>query len=178
MLGSALRPSRLTASHVDLGAILRLGHALAGVAFVAGLTGIWIVTGFASRADTPASMRQLLRVARPFGMLTTGGGITLTVLGIATTLVLGRPLFGPIQGGRVDWLFISVLLMLPIFAFLVLVYPRFGERLLAALTAAEVDGHISPELTAAWADPVHRFARRYELVAVLAVLVLMIAKPF
>jgi len=163
---------------VDLAALLRLGHALAGVAFVVGLAGIWIVSDFASRADTPASMRQLLRVARPFGQLTTGGGITLTVLGVATAIALGRPLLGPLQGGSVDWLFVSVLLLIPIFGFLAVVYPRFGHRLGEALSAAEAEGRITADLTAAWADPVYRLARRYELGAVIVILALMISKPF
>jgi hypothetical protein len=163
---------------VDLGSLLRLGHALAGVAFVAGLVGIWIVSDFASRADTPASMRQLLRLARPFGELASGGGITLTVLGLATAIVIGRPLLGPLQGARVDWMFVSVVLVLPIFGSLALVYPRFERRLREALSAAEVEGRITSELTAAWADRTYRFARRYELAAVVVVLGLMIAKPF
>ena len=50
-------------SSVDLAGLLRLGHALAGVAFLAGLVGFWIVTGMASRADTVATMRLLLRVS-------------------------------------------------------------------------------------------------------------------
>ena len=163
---------------MDLTGLLRLGHALAGVAFVAGLVGMWVVTGFARRAESPAAMRQLLRLAGPFGRLTTGGGITLTVLGLGTAFVIGRPLFGPLQGAPVDWMFAATLLMLPLLAFLVVVYPRFGRRLIGALQAAEVEGHLTPELSAAWDDPVYRFARRYELAAVIAVLALMIAKPF
>jgi hypothetical protein len=163
---------------VDLAGLLRLGHALAGVAFVVGLSGIWIVSDFARRADTPASMRQLLRVAGPFGLLATGGGITVAVVGVATAVAIGRPLLGPLQGGSVDWLFVSVLLVLPIFGSLALVYPRFGRRLREALTAAEAEGRITADLTAAWADPAYRFARRYELAAVIVVLALMISKPF
>ncbi|HKB28661.1 MAG TPA: hypothetical protein VKC59_06525, partial [Candidatus Limnocylindrales bacterium] len=83
-----------------------------------------------------------------------------------------------LQGATVDWMFVSVLLMLPIFGFLVLVYPRFGRRLGAALKVADGEGRITPEVTVAWADPVYRLARRYELVAVIAVLALMISKPF
>jgi Predicted integral membrane protein (DUF2269) len=163
---------------VDLAGLLRLGHALAGTSFVAGLVGFWIVTGRASHADSLATMRLLLRVAEPFGRLVTASGISLTFLGIATAIAIGRPLFGPLQGGSVDWMFVSVLLMLPIFGFLVLVYPRFGRRIREALLAADADARITPELTAAWADPTYRFARRYELVAVVVVLALMIAKPF
>jgi hypothetical protein len=164
--------------HVDLSELLRLGHALAGVGFVAGLVGVWIVSGFARRAESPQAMRQLLRVAGPFGRLTTAAGITLTVLGLASAFVLGRPILGPIQGGTADWMFIATLLMLPILAFLVVVYPRFGRRMSAALTAAEGDGRITPELVAAWAHPAYQFARRYEMVAVVTVLGLMISKPF
>jgi hypothetical protein len=163
---------------VDVGALLRLGHALAGVAFVAGLLGFRIVTGLASRADSLATTRVLVRAAAPFAQLLTGGGISLAVLGLATAVATGRPVLGPIQGARVDWMFVSTLLMLPIFSFLVVVYPRFGRRLRAALDAADGEDRITPELTVAWADPTNRWARRYELVAVLAVLVLMLAKPF
>jgi hypothetical protein len=41
-----------------------------------------------------------------------------------------------------------------------------------------VQGGLTPELAAAWADPWLRLARTYELVAVSIVLALMIAKPF
>ena len=163
---------------MDLGALLRLAHALASVAFVAGLLGFRIVTGLASRADSLAAMGLLLRAATPFARLMTGGGISLTVLGLATAVAIGRPVLGPIQGARVDWMFVSTLLMLPIFAFLVVVYPRFGRRLRAALDAAEAEGRITPGLTTTWADPNYRWTRRYELVAVLTVLALMLAKPF
>jgi hypothetical protein len=163
---------------MDLSGLLRLGHALAGVGFVAGLVGVWIVTGFARRAESPAAMRQLMRVAEPFGHLTSAAGISLTVLGLATAFALGRPILGPLQGGSVDWMFAATLLMLPIFAFLIAVYPRFFRRFEGALEDAETRGHLTAELNAAWADPVYRFARRYEMAAVIVVIGLMIAKPF
>jgi hypothetical protein len=145
---------------------------------VAGLVGFWIVTGLASRADTLVTMQLLIRVSRPFGRLITASGISLTVLGLATAFAIGQPVFGPLQGAPVSWMFVSTLLMLPIFLFLVLVYPRFAGRMGEAVKAAEVAGRITTELTAAWADPIYRFARRYELVAVIVVLALMFSKPF
>jgi len=163
---------------VDLAAFLRLGHALAGVAFMAGIIGNWVVVGFARRASSLEAMHLYLRASRPFGVLLTGGGITLTVLGIATAFSLGRPLFGPLSGGSVDWLFVSNVLMLPIFLALVLVYPRVGRRIRAALEDADRRGSLTPELAIAWADPRLRAARTYEAAAVTVVLALMIAKPF
>jgi len=148
------------------------------VAFVAGLIGFWIVTGLASRADSLATMRLLVRAADPFGRLVTAGGISLSILGLSTAFAIGRPIFGPLQGATVDWMFVSTLLMLPIFAFLIAVYPGFARRMHAALRAADEAGAITREVTAAWADPVYRFARRYELAAVITVLALMISKPF
>jgi hypothetical protein len=163
---------------VDPAGLLRLGHALAGVAFVAGLVGFWIVTGFASRADSLPTMRLFLRASQPFGRLVTAAGVSLTILGLGTAFAISRPLLGPLQGATVDWMFVSNLLMLPILGFLVVVYPRFARRMGEALRAAEGAGGITPELTAAWADPVYRFARRYELAVVIGVLALMISKPF
>jgi hypothetical protein len=60
---------------VDLGGLLRLAHALAGVGFVAGLVGFWIATELACRADTLLTMRLLVGVSRPFGRLITASGI-------------------------------------------------------------------------------------------------------
>ena len=163
---------------MDLNALLRLAHAVAGVTFVAGLIGFWIVRGMASRADSLATMQLLLRTAVPFARMLSISGITLTLFGLATAVSTGRPIFGPLQGGRVDWMFASTLLMLPIFAFLTVIYPRFGRRLRTALAGAEPEGRVTPEIVAAWADPSYRFARRYDLVAALVVLILMLAKPF
>jgi hypothetical protein len=161
-----------------LSELLRLGHALAGISFVVGLAGIWIVGGLIRREDSLDRMDTLTRAAEPFGRMTTIGGVIMAVLGVATALALGRPLFGPLQGGRVDWLFVSVLLILPLFAFLAVVYPRKGRAIAAALADARAAGAVTPELLAARNDSLLRRARTYELVAVVVVLVLMIAKPF
>ena len=163
---------------MDLPQLLRLGHALAGVAFAAGIVGNWVIIGFARRAPSLEAMRLYLQAATPFGNLLTGGGISLTILGVATALVLDRPLFGPFQGGHVDWLFVANLLMLPLVIAVAFVYPRVGRRIRSALQAAEAEGRLTAELAAAWADPRLRAARTYEAVAVGIVLALMIAKPF
>jgi hypothetical protein len=155
-----------------------LAHAVAGVAFMAGIIGNWIVIGFAKRAESLDAMRVLLRAAAPFGMLLTGGGISLSLLGVATAAALGRPLFGPLQGAGADWLFVSDVLMLPLLLVVAFVYPRVGRRIRGALDHAEVGGSLTPELASAWADPRLRLGRAYEFVAVSIVLGLMIAKPF
>lgn len=163
---------------MELWAFLRLAHGLAGVAFVTGLVGIWIVGGLIRREDSLDRMQTLTRAVEPFGRMTTGGGTLMAILGVATAVALGRPVFGPLQGGMSDWLFVSVLLILPLFAFIALVYPIKGRAIAAALADATERGIVTPELRAARNDRVLRWARAYELVAVVIVLGLMIAKPF
>lgn len=163
---------------MELPQLLRLGHALAGVAFAAGIVGNWVIIGFARRAPSLETMRLYLQAATPFGNLLTGGGVALTVLGVATAVALDHPLFGPLQGGRVDWLFVANLLMLPLVPAVAVVYPRVGRRIRTALKAAEEQGVLTADLAAAWADPRLRWARTYEAMAIAIVLGLMIAKPF
>jgi len=161
-----------------LWAVLRLVHALAGVAFVTGLIGIWILSWLIRREDSLERMQTLARAGEPFGRMTTIGGSVMAILGVATAVALGRPLFGPLQGGTVDWLFVSVLLILPLFVFIAVVYPVKGRVIGAALADAKAKGLVTPELQAARNDRVLQWARSYELVAIVIVLGLMIAKPF
>jgi hypothetical protein len=46
------------------------------------------------------------------------------------------------------------------------------------MTAADEQGRVTPELRAAWGDPVVRAAHVYELGVVTVVLILMLSKPF
>ena len=158
--------------------LLRLGHALAGVAFVTGLSGVWIVGGLIRREESLDRMQTLTRAGEPFGRMTTVGGVSMAILGVATAIALGRPMLGPLQGGTPDWLFVSVLLILPLFGFLAIIYPARYRAIAAALADARARGIVTPELRAARTDRVLRWARTYELVAVVIVLGLMIAKPF
>jgi hypothetical protein len=166
---------------VDLPAaagLLALAHALAGVAFIAGLLGRWLVLGLAARATELEPMRILAAAAAPFERLAIGGSVVVLVLGIATAVAQGRPILGPLQGARVDWLFVAVVLYLSVLPLVPLVFLPKGRVFEAALTDAEARGQVTPELRAAWGDPVVRAAHGYELGAVTVVLVLMLAKPF
>ena len=160
------------------GGVLALTHALAGVAFVAGLLGRWIVLGLAARATDLGSMRTIAAAAGPFERLVIMGANVVLVLGIATAIVQGRPFLGPIQGGHVDWLFVSLLLFLSVLPLVPLVFLPRGKVFEAAMAEAEASDEVTPALRDAWRDPVVRAAHVYELGAVTVVLVLMLAKPF
>jgi hypothetical protein len=75
-------------------------------------------------------------------------------------------------------LFVSLVLYLSIVPLVPLVFVPRGKAFAAALEAAEARGEYTPELRAAFHDPLTRAAHVYELGAVTVVLVLMLTKPF
>jgi hypothetical protein len=163
---------------VDAGLILKVLHALAGMAFLSGLIGRWIILGHAARAVDIATLRTSLALSGRFErMVVVGSGVVL-ILGVATAIAQGRPFLGPLQGASIDWLFVSVLLYVSAIPLVPLVFLPKGRAFELALTGATERGAITEELRAAFADPVTRAAHRYELGAMLVIFVLMVAKPF
>lgn len=153
-------------------------HALIAIAMVVGLVGRWIVLAAAARADDLRSMRTITSVADPFEKTVIYSSTATLLLGIAAAGVTGRSILGPIGGGSVDWLFVSVLLYLSLLPLVPLVFLPRGRVFETALTEAVAAGEVTPALRAAFHDPVVRAAHVYELAAVTIILVLMLAKPF
>ena len=158
--------------------LLIAAHALLGAIFLGGLIGRWIVLGMAERADTLERMQTLTRAARPFERIVIVGSQVVVVLGIAAAIAQGRPFLGPLQGASVDWLFVSLVLVLTVPVIVPLVFLPRGRVFESAMASATERDEITPELRAAWRDPVVRAAHVYELVVVTTVFVLMVAKPF
>jgi hypothetical protein len=158
--------------------IVVLVHALIGILFVAGLVGRWIVLGLAERATGLPAMKTLTAAAGPFERIVIVGSMLVFLAGILAAFMEGRSVLGPLAGGSIDWLFVSLVLFLSIIPLVPLVFLPRGRVFEAALSAAETEGRVTPELMTAWRDPVVRAAHLYELAAVTVVLVLMLAKPF
>jgi hypothetical protein len=157
---------------------LALAHALVGIGFVAGLIGRWMVLAAAERAEGLAAIRTLTAVAAPFERLVRVSSLLLLVLGLATALVQGRPILGPLQGGTTDWLFVSLVLYVSIVPLVPIVFLPKGRVFEAALRDAEARGEVTRNLRQAVADPIVRAAHIYELGAATVILGLMFAKPF
>jgi hypothetical protein len=157
---------------------IALVHALVGVAFVAGLVGRWIVLAGAERARTLPEIRLILALAAPFERLVQIGSLLVFLLGLITALIEHRLLLGPLQGGPVDWLFVSLVLYLSILPLIPLVFLPRGRVLELALRDAEVHKEVTPALRRTFRDPVVFAAHVYELGAVTVVLGLMFTKPF
>jgi hypothetical protein len=158
--------------------LVKLGHAVLGVLFFCGLIGRGIVLALAERAETLVAMRTLAKAAAPFEWLVIRVGSIALPLGLVVAILQGRPVLGPLQGGHLDWVFASILLLLTVAPLPPLVFLPRGRVFEAALAEATVRNEVTPELRAAWRDPVTRAAHVWEVVVVSAVLVLMIAKPF
>ena len=158
--------------------LIVVGHAFLGIVFFCGLLGRGIVLWRAEHADTIAAMRTLAKAAAPFEWLVIRIGGVAILLGVAAAIAQGRPFLGPLQGAGVDWLFASVVLLLTAAPLPPLVFLPRGRVFEAALDDATAKGEVTPELRAAWRDPLTRAAHVWELVVLSTVLLLMLAKPF
>jgi hypothetical protein len=163
---------------MEFAPVVVLVHALTGVLFIVGLIGRWIVLGAAERATTLTAMRTLTNAARPFERIVIVSSGLVLLLGVVSAIAQGRNLIGPLSGGTVDWLFVSLVLFVSNLPLVPLVFLPRGKIFDAALAEAETRGGITPGLTAAWSDPVVRGAHLYELATSTVILVLMLAKPF
>jgi len=163
---------------VTITTIVVLAHALLGILFIAGLIGRWIVLGLSERATDLPSMKTLAAAAGPFERLVIVVPTFVLLFGVVAALMQGRSVLGPLTGGDVDWLFVSLLVFLSPLPLVPLVFLPRGRVFEAALSTAETEGRVTPELMTAWRDPVVRAAHVYELAAVTVVLILMLAKPF
>lgn len=123
-------------------------------------------------------MAALLRAASAFERIVVPTSVAVQVLGLLTAWSLGYPLLGSLQGGRDNWLPVSLLLYLSTVPLVPLVFLPKGRRFDAAMDEATTLGRVTPALVAAFGDPVVRAAHLYELGALIVVLVLMLARPF
>jgi hypothetical protein len=163
---------------VTIATIVVLAHALLGVLFIAGLIGRWIVLGLSERAADLPSMKTLAAAAGPFERLVIVVPSFVLLFGVVAAFMQGRSVLGPLTGGSVDWLFVSLLLFLSPLPLVPLVFLPRGRVFEAAMASAEAKGAMTPDLQAAWRDPVVRTAHVYELASVTVVLILMLTKPF
>jgi hypothetical protein len=161
-----------------LGGLLVAGHALTGAVFLGALLGRWIVLGAAERAETLGSMHVLTRAARPFERLVIWSSVLVLLLGVAAAIAQGRPFLGPLQGGAIDWLFVSLVLFLSVLPLVRIVFLPRGRVFDAAMEDAVARAELTGQLIKAWRDPVVRAAHVYELGAVSLIFVLMVTKPF
>jgi uncharacterized membrane protein len=158
--------------------LLKVLHAVTGALLLGGLVGRWLTLGAATRATELRDVKTLLGATAQFERLVIATFLLVLPLGIATAVAQGRPFLGPLQGGQVDWLFVSFVLYVASIPLVPLVFVPRGKVFDAALEGATEAGVVTPELKAAFRDRAVLAAHVFELVAVFVVFALMVAKPF
>jgi Predicted integral membrane protein (DUF2269) len=157
-----------------LALLLKLGHILAAFAFVSGLLGRWVVLTRAARSTHIEEQHLLAIGATPFERAVQVGSALVVLLGFATAWAQHYPWLGL----TTPWLLVSMLLVVPMLLFVPAIFIPQGRAFERAMADARARGIITPALRAAWRNPFVAFARRYELIATVLIVALMVLKPF
>jgi hypothetical protein len=159
--------------------VAKLVHVLVGIWFISGLLGRWIVLSRAAAATEVETAFELSETAGQFErLMMIPGSMLVLALGLVTAWLQGQPVLGFLQGASTNWLLASLVLFVASIPLIPLVFLPRGQRFALALEDARARGAVTPELTAAFHDRVVFAAHVYELLMVLAIVVLMVTKPF
>jgi uncharacterized membrane protein len=158
---------------------LKLLHVLTAIWFIAGLLGRWVALAQAARAPEVGAVEALAGLAGRFDRaMVIPGSIAVLVAGLLAAWARGYPVLGALQGASANWLLVSLILYLSVSVLVPTVFLPRGRIFDHALSEARERGTVTPELRAAFADPVVTTAHAYELAVVFVVVVLMVTKPF
>jgi hypothetical protein len=166
-------------NEMTLTTLLVVIHVFSAFATVAGIIGRNICSAQLARAQDLDMFLLLSDLTGRFEyVLVRGPSLVLFASGILLAFLEGYPLLGFVQGGAVNWLLVSNLLVLSIIGLIIFVFVPRDKVFAAALEDSKRKGLITPELRATFRDPVLIWAHRWENLAGLAVIFLMIVKPF
>jgi uncharacterized membrane protein len=159
-----------------------------GLKFLHVLVAFWMTAGLAGRGITQLrlerttdmkSFQLLLELVGRFDrLMVIPASAAVFVLGLLTAWAQGLPILGFLQGARTNWLLISLVLWIGVFALVPTVFIPRGKLFGAILEEAVSEDRVTERLAAALRDPVVRLAHIYEIAAVLVIIFLMVTKPF
>jgi hypothetical protein len=150
-------------------------HVAVAFWFVAGLIGRNLALARARSRQQVGLVEELVELAGGFErLMVIPGSFAVLLLGLLAAWAQGRSLAGSGNG----WLLVSLLLYVPLFAMVPLVFLPRGRVFDRALGDARERGAVTPALASALRDPVVAAARALELVVVAVILALVVVKPF
>ena len=157
-----------------MGRLTRLVHVALAFTLVIGLFGPWSLERSTSHATDPETAFALTQAASPFARLVLLSGPAIIIAGLVTAGLSGYPYLGLTTG----WMLVSLVLVL-VFPFVLapLVYIPRSRAIEIAMADARQQRVVTPALRAAFASPALRYARRYEAIAIIVVVTLMVLKP-
>ena len=165
---------------MNLYSFMKLLHILAAFWFIGGVIGRDFAFWQASRATNVQAVQALLQISDFFERYAVIPiSMAVFLFGLIITLLQRWPLFGFLQGSAINWLLVSFILYLGISLAIgpLKLVPRRKQRT-RALEEALAQGTITPELTAALHDQVVVRFRMVEFVVLVAIIILMVTKPF
>lgn len=159
---------------MSLADVLRFLHVVSAFWYVTGLIGRDVVLGGARRSEDLERVRTLLDASGPFDRaMVVPGSIGVDPRNHHVVGGEDSPL-----GAGTRWLPVSLIVFATTLPLVPIVFLPRGRVFEAALASAIEGGRVTPELTAAFRDPLVMAARWYELAVVAFVLLLMVTKPF
>jgi len=165
---------------MTLSLIMKLMHVLAAFWFMSGVVARDITFWRAARVTNVHAVYTLLQVSEFFERSAViPGGLIVLLFGLITAWLQRWPIFGFLQGATTNWLLVSLILFLGTSAVIgpLRLIPRRKQRA-QAVEQALAQGGITTELTAALNDKVVNAFRTAELIVLVVIIVLMVAKPF
>jgi uncharacterized membrane protein len=159
--------------------IIKFTHILAVAITVGGMFARQLVRGIARRSDDVSTIASLTHAAiRIDRAMVIPWSNMILVAGIILALLSGWPIFGFLQGAAQNWLLVSNVLLIIMLALIPLEFIPHNKKVESLLQAAENEGRITPELSAALNDRKNALAHHAEEIIILVIAALMVLKPF
>ncbi|HJR79794.1 MAG TPA: DUF2269 family protein [Anaerolineales bacterium] len=159
--------------------LVRFLHIASAIWFLGGILARQIVRAQAKRTDDVHRFAAMSEAAgRIESTMVIPGNMAVIIFGVILALIIKAPILGFLQGAERNWLLVSNIILLLGFLNVPLIFLPRGKLFRAALEDALAKGQMTSELRAHLDDPVVRIAHAYELVSMVAIMYLMVFKPF
>ena len=154
-------------------------HVLSVFWLVAGILGRGAAHALALKASDLGQLEARHEIASFFERASVRpASFVVLATGLLAAWLRGWPPFGILQGSPIQWPLVSLVVYLTIFPLIIVIFLPRGRIFRAALEGAKREGKITPELRASLADSMVAAGRGYEVVMIVVLTVLMVAKPF
>jgi len=159
--------------------VIKFLHIIATIMFVGGIFGRKLVRANAKKVDNIHIFAALSRAAgRIERLMLIPGAQAVLVLGVILAVITGSPMLGFLQGASRNWLLVANVLLLMNLLIVPFVFIPRGKKFEVLLQSALSSGQITLALRAAMNDKVIKLAHLFEEVSLVAIVALMVFKPF
>jgi uncharacterized membrane protein len=164
---------------VQFAQFIKLLHLVSAIMMFAGGFGRQFALAQAAKTTDIHQVYALMSLSGRFeNLLAIPGSILVFVFGLIIGWLRGWPLLGFLQGAAVNWLLASIILYLAIYPLVIFIFIPRGKQFAQTLDQALAQGQVTADLTAAFNDKLVRVGHSIEIILVVAILYLMVMKPF